>query len=302
MKILLALPFLATISLPFNSSQKLISPTNLVTLDTGIINHVLDGSISEWPQDKFQTDKETNIQYAEDNDAQKLFLALKIPDFRTQMKMMRQGMNVYIDMKGKKKEKEGIEFPLKRDQDQQGFSRGSFGNQGTDQNNQQSNGNNEPRRPDMKTMRASFAANMLYMKPFGFTSDEPVKQGLETSGSANIEFSWDSSNVMYIEYAIPLKMLDESVGSLNQKTISIGWKINGVDLPSDDNSSSFGNSSFGSGGGGGRGGRGGGGGGFSRGGSSGGNTGSFNQADMEKMTEAQSFWTKYTFAIPTSQK
>ena len=32
------------------------------------------------------------------------------------MKIMHQGMDLYIDPKGKKKEGKGIEFPVKRDQ------------------------------------------------------------------------------------------------------------------------------------------------------------------------------------------
>jgi len=50
----------------------------------------MDGVTNEWPDTVFQTDKETSARYAVDNDAQHLFLALRIADFRTQMKLMRQ--------------------------------------------------------------------------------------------------------------------------------------------------------------------------------------------------------------------
>ena len=32
--------------------------------DSDIINHVLDGSVSEWPENKFEIDKGTNIKYS----------------------------------------------------------------------------------------------------------------------------------------------------------------------------------------------------------------------------------------------
>lgn len=282
-----------------NCHANTITKTKKAIADTGIINHVLDGTVSEWPDDKFETDKGTNIKYAVDNNSENLFLALTIPDFRTQMKMMRLGMNLFIDMKGKKKENRGIEFPVKRDDG--GFS----GERSDDQrNNRDENdqNNGQPRKPDMKAIRSAMALNLLYMKLFGFTDGDPVQQGIQTDGSAQISFTWDSSNVMYVEYEIPLKMLNENVASLNQKNISIGWKINGIEMPSS-TSSSFGTSSFGnnSSGGSGRGGRSGGG--FTRGGGgSGGNSSNFSQADREKMTEPQSFWTKYTFIITQDVK
>jgi hypothetical protein len=290
MKSSFILPVIFFLSVSLNSRAGNILPVKKTIADSGIINHVLDGSTAEWPDNKFQQDKETKISYAIDNNSENLFLALVIPDFRTQMKMMRLGMNLFIDMKGKKKENQGIEFPVKRDDG--GFS----GERSDDQrNNRDENdqNNGQPRKPDMKAIRSAMALNLLYMKLFGFTYGDPVQQGIQTDGSAQISFTWDSSNVMYVEYEIPLKMLNENVASLNQKNISIGWKINGIEMPSS-SGSSFGSSS------GGRSGRGSG---FNRGGgSSGGNNSEFTQSDRNRMTEPQSFWTKYTFVIPSETK
>ena len=80
--------------------------------DSTIIIHQLDGNIEEWPAEKFITDKETKTRVATDNDAQFLFLALSIPDNAIQKKIMQSGINIYIDIKGKKKENLGIEYPV----------------------------------------------------------------------------------------------------------------------------------------------------------------------------------------------
>jgi len=80
--------------------------------DTTIIIHQLDGNIEEWPFEKFIIDKETKTSFATDNDAQFLFLALTIPDRSTQKKIMQSGINLYVDIKGKKKENVGIEYPV----------------------------------------------------------------------------------------------------------------------------------------------------------------------------------------------
>lgn len=210
MRSFLFLPFLAALSMNIHTYTPFALHTKI---DTVGITHVQDGLVSEWPDSIFQTDKGTNIRYAADNDAKNLYVAMKIQDFPIQMKMMRQGMNFYIDLKGKKKENRGIEFPIKRESETSGF------------------GNNQQGSFDKKAMRSRFAIFMLTLKAFGFNDSDPVTQALQTEGSVNLAYSWDAEDVMYIEYLIPLNMLGDAA-SLNQKTISIGWKINGVDVSS----------------------------------------------------------------------
>jgi len=154
--------------------------------DTTIIIHQHDGDIEEWPSEKFITDKETRTRFATDNDAQFLFLALTIPDIATQKKIMQSGINLYVDIKGKKKENTGIEYPV--------------------------------------------AGNPGSMRLFGFSDSEPATLSISSEGTANIAFSWDSSNVLHIEYNIPLKLLEKTVSGLNNKKISVGWKLNEADM------------------------------------------------------------------------
>jgi hypothetical protein len=97
-------------------------------------------------------------------------------------------------------------------------------------------------------------------------------------GSANIAFAWDSTDVMNIEYRIPLSFLEAS-SSLDQKDISIGWKVNGFQFSSNHS----GESSTGEGR------HGGGGGGY------GNHRDSNTQQGAENMAKDQSFWAKYTF-------
>ena len=147
---------------------------------------MLDGIVTEWPAEKFMTDKATRIEYAVDNNKEALFLALNVRDQNVQKRIMQEGLNLYVDTKGKKKENKGIEFPV----------------------------------------RVEGIASIENIKLFGFSGGEPNVQSLKTDGSANVAIAWDSSFVMHIEYTIPLKMLEEKVADLNNKKISIGWKVN----------------------------------------------------------------------------
>jgi hypothetical protein len=95
---------------------------------------------------------------------------------------MQSGINLYIDIKGKKKENTGIEYPVE--------------------------------------------SNLGSMKLFGFSNSEPAILSIISEGTVNIAFSWDSSNVLHVEYNIPLQLLEETVSGLNNKKISVGWKLN----------------------------------------------------------------------------
>ena len=261
----------------------LIKAYSPARIDSGNIVHTLNGSIDEWPAEKFTTDKETDIMYAIDNDAQNLYLALKITNMGEQIKMMSMGMRLFIDLKGKHKEDLSVEFPVKRSD---GFSNPGAG---LPPPPSQSQGDEQRVKPDMKLMRMRFVANIISMNLFGFSDEDQLNQDLETEGSVMIAYDWDSTNVMHIEYLLPLKMLDDK-NSLDQKTISIGWKVKGLELPS------------GSGAGSGRPGGAGSSGGRPSGRSGGGRPGGGSQADFDKMSKEQQFWAKYTFTIPTVLK
>ena len=276
MKLFILLP-LALFSLSFADHQYIADKkTPSVETDSTIVIHKQDGTVDEWPADKFSDDKETGILYAMDNDNQNLYLALKIPSQGEQMKLMRMGMNLYIDLKGKHKSNRGVEFPVKKE---------SGGFQGMQQNGDQRN--NQEGKPDFTKMRMMFALNLISMKIFGFTEEESREQDLEIDNNIKIAFNWDSTNLMQIEYLVPLKMLENDIASLNQKTISVGWKVNGIEIPGSSGSP---------------GGFGGGRPGVSGGGARPGSGSRPGQADMDKMMKEQELWTKYTFTITKELK
>jgi hypothetical protein len=212
--------------LSFNNTHFYNSRESLVAADT-TFSHVLDGKLTEWSAQNFQTDPATEIKYAMDNDNQNLYLALAIPNSRMQIKLMHQGMEMYIDLKAKKKEGKGIEFPVKKNA-QADDAIITFNAQNT--NDAIEHSTPEQRKAKLKAMRASLAISLTTMRVFGFEGHKSDEQGLVMPGNANVAFAWDSADVMCIEYRVPLSLVEPS-SSLSQKEISVGWKINGYQRP-----------------------------------------------------------------------
>src|SRR5262245_9692621 len=94
----------AWLFLAFSKAPGRVHETQETFSDSNHVAHIVDGSTSEWPDSVFHADKETLLNYAADNDEQFLFIALRITDFRAQMKVMHQGMKLFVDTRGKKKE------------------------------------------------------------------------------------------------------------------------------------------------------------------------------------------------------
>jgi len=246
--------------------------------DTNRIVHTIDGNINEWPTSRFETDKETQIVYSVDQDADNIYLALKIPSQKMQMKILLMGMNVYLDKKGKKREGTGVEFPVRKID---AISGGGNRN-GSGQNGSVEAGNT-------KVDREKMASTLLFLKTFGFDDQDDKTQLVTQPNGINIAADWDDSNVLYIEYQIPAAFLGKPK-DLNGKPLSVGWKINGFTA----NAGADAGSGFGSGRSAGFGGGGGRGGGRNGGGSSTGSTQSTtpSQEMNSDMAKEMSFWTK----------
>lgn len=266
MKSLFFLP-LALISLSFSGPRFIAAkPAVAITNDSTIINHKLDGKIEEWPSVRFTSDKETEIQYAIDNDATDLFIALNIPNQRTQFKLMRNGMTFYIDLKGKKKGSHGVQFPVKNGEADLNMPKGNRQNRG------QSTGD-EQKKPDIKMIRNMLSLNMVQLKVFGLSDQYPDGQQLLIPGSVNVAFSFDSVDVMHIEYLVPLAMIGDK-NTLDNHEAGFGWKVLAFEKPKPADDA----------------------------GSQAAPPQRYGSYEQQSMMEDQKFWTKYTFHIPVEKK
>ncbi|MEJ0104943.1 MAG: hypothetical protein WDO19_21385 [Bacteroidota bacterium] len=270
------------------SYARAIVPFSLYAIaDTEIINHKTDGIINEWPSSKFESDIATDIKYAIDNDGNNLYIVLNVPNQGIQMKLMRLGMKLFIDLKGKRKEGRGISFPVK---DEAALANdNNFSKAAGIQTDDDIEKTNRPEKSiDKKAMRSTMALHLTYMNVFGFDGSEAHDQGLQMPGSINVAFAWDTADAMHIEYTIPLKMLENS-SALNQKEISIGWRINGI-YPADQSMQRSGNPR------GRRRGK------SAYGGSSQPGFGESNHVTRETLIREQNIWTRYIVNSPAETK
>jgi hypothetical protein len=271
----------------FYTANSFASPVN----DTTIV-HTHDGKLLEWNAGRFATDDDTKISYAIDNDGKYLYIGLRIPEMATQMKMMRTGMSVYIDLKGKKKTGRGIEFPVKPDKGQSFTPGDNNARQSRPEEDMQDASKRQLNRVMMRNAMAIKQLNTIRLTGFGGDDEQQV---LDVPGSVDVAYKCDTAETMEIEYRIPLSMLGEN-SKLTAKEISIGCKIHAMEM----SPGGFGGGGSGGGmggmGGGGR--MGGGGGGGRMGGRGGQGMGGGMSSGMsrETMMREQSFWTKYTFA------
>lgn len=198
-------------------AQKFI--LNSVWRDSAI---TIDGNPSDWDQPFPYFDSKTKLQYSVVNDAKYIYISVKTNDDKAQMKIMRAGMDVWLDVSGKKKEVATIHCPLK--------------------NNSKLDVINDPNeidqqiieKPDVKKMRLDWAESNkevhtqgLKNVPASFSAADSAAHGME------VAINWERDNTMTYELKVPFSAFfkDALVASDTVKPITIGIKANAMDLP-----------------------------------------------------------------------
>jgi hypothetical protein len=183
---------------------------------------VVDGKPIDWDQPYRYFDSKTKLQYSVVNDDKYVYVSIRTNDDKAQMKIMRAGMDVWFDVSGKKKEIGTVSFPLKS-------------NTKLDMNPDP----NEPdqqvvEKPDVRKMKMDWAEALQTVHTQGlknvlasFSALDSVKQNIE------VAISWDRDNVLTYELKVPFSAFfkDAITASDTLKPITIGIKVNAMDLP-----------------------------------------------------------------------
>jgi hypothetical protein len=146
---------------------------------------IVNGNSSEWETSLFNFNKQAQVNYSIVNDTSAFYICVRIADEPAQMKVLRNGMEILFNSKGKKKAEATLHYPIGGKTDMGGKMHPS---------------DNRSR----KTMQLMFLLQMQDMELTGFKDGingfQSIKSGKHGFLAA---VNWDSTNVMVYEARIP---------------------------------------------------------------------------------------------------
>ncbi len=166
----------------------------------------IDGNPDEWPEIFNYYDGNTKLQFAFGSDTGNLYVALKITDDPTQIRLFNGGLGIWIDPKGKKKETMGVSFPLKGD-----AAPGTSAAGGKHRRQSSGTGSEEqdPRAQKSDALRlkqhAFLTQTTLRIKGFVGVPEQVLP--LKNDYGIDVAFNWDSLNILTIECRLPLALV-----------------------------------------------------------------------------------------------
>jgi len=253
---------------------------------------VIDGKNEDWPSPYPSYDSKSMVGYATSNDANFLYITVETGDEYTQMKILKQGLYVYIDTDGGKQTYMGIHYPLQNENDAAEFA-----------GNKDKQGGGPSKSLATKIKKAFTDANQLTLEGFrGCNGGFLVKE--KNSCGITVRMDYDDYKTLIWEAAIPFKAIynkDQISRREMGRPISVGVYVKGFKKPEgekgggNEGGGMGRNSSMGGMGAGGMRGMGGMGGGGMRGGSRGGNYNSNNP--REHLYESTKTWTTFGIAL-----
>jgi uncharacterized membrane protein YgcG len=228
---------------------------------------VIDGNAIDWELPlRFVSEKE-GLRYSITNDNENIYVCVASDFMPTQMRMLRAGISIYVDIKGQEGKSMGVNFPF-MDRNQQS-------------NLRKGNANNE------NIKKLALTESNRY-KSFGFLNNANGVYELAEINPIKMGVNYDINDILIIESKIPIKLFhDKELNAQNAPNISVGVELNSL---------TGGQASRGGQMGGGGGGMRGGGGGMSRGGVGGGMRGA-NFSGGPGISEPMINWYPFKLAI-----
>jgi len=249
-------------------------------------NITIDGYLNEWGDSLRYYNQDKQLNYALANDQDNLYMAIRINDRSEQIRVLRAGLTLGIDTRGKKKETFTMTFPV-GDQSPQGMAE-------TAQDLQ--SGNSDIKQEDHEELMKAKLTKLREIEVTGFKDIESETMTTSNTYGFKVAIDYDKDGNLVYEAAIPLKFFHSD--DLFKNEWAFNFKINGITKPGQDKNSGNhdgmtrgGSGGLGGGGGGGRGRMGGG-----RGSRMGGGGGNNAPVDHSELSKSVDFWEKYYLA------
>ena len=183
---------------------------------------VIDGIATDWQQPFRYYDSKSKLQYNVVNDDTAIYICLKTADPATQMKILRAGMDLWLDTTAKKKEVSGIHFPLRGD------AKLEVGHQDPDMPSPQHH-----ERPDVKRLKRDFATSMRELRPQGLRNIPNDFTPLDNQYGIQVAINWDNNDILTYELRLPFRAFYHPhlspADTLQPITLLV--KVNGMEVP-----------------------------------------------------------------------
>ena len=172
----------------------------------------IDGDQQEW-SGKLLVPKGENIVIGVMNDDSYLYVTLSTSDRRTMMQIMRLGLTVWLDPRGRTKKVLGISYPIG------GLDGGmrSAGIRSRDRNEM----------PDLETQIQSLNESQRWVEILGPDKDDIARVSVRNDDGIQIEIGYPSYGQFVYELRIPLKQTPDSPYAIDTspgKAIGIGFE------------------------------------------------------------------------------
>ncbi len=192
----------------------------------------IDGSDKDWPSPYPEYDDKAMIGYAVSNDKDNLYITMETGDPATQLKILREGLTVWIDRKGDKEEETAINYPIPTGKTEQRQPR-----QRNQQNGQQGLGEDrqQKQRMDLEDKVRAALNNAKEYSLQGFKSCNlqfPIME-MDTCGIV-VRIDIDSTNELIWEAKVPFKSFyfkSQLARSDKGKPISVCFETTAMNRP-----------------------------------------------------------------------
>lgn len=187
----------------------------------------VDGNANDWHQPLNFYDPETKLLFAIANDSANIYLCFEAKDNATALKIMRAGMQIDLDTKGRHGRSAIIEFPLPP-KERRELNEADGGDNRPAGDTSMQRGEFSDHKPDPAMFRQRFLTNNITMETKGFADANGV---LPIRGrDMSVAINWDEADNLFYEVKIPIKqLLDDGYTEDNiLKEITLHVAVNGI--------------------------------------------------------------------------
>ncbi|MCX6247617.1 MAG: hypothetical protein NTW10_07775 [Bacteroidetes bacterium] len=202
--LILIFPFISTLGFAGNSGKPDKGSKYPSVYKEGII---VNGKSSEWENSLFSYTKQALLNYAIVNDSAAFYICVRIADEGAQMKVLRNGIELRFNSRGKKKPEATLHFPI-------GVRM------------------NPDDHRDRKTMHLMCLLQMQDLDLTGFKNGVNGFQSIKSGKNGVMAaVNWDSTNVMVYEARVPFSVFAQDVRAANP--LAVGIVVKGAPKPKD---------------------------------------------------------------------